>query len=253
MYLYPNLYDEKLFNAPTLYDAVERYGYTVASLLGNYPIWDETKRDWLNGEIYGYFAYREIGAESVPMFSSYAKRAMNRVMPKVNSIAAFALAGSDNWDVSMIESMTGETTHANTVTGSRSDMAQSVLTDTYDRANSTSNTTTSESKATAITSDTPQVMLSSTENYMSSGTESGSSGTGTSATMGTDTGTVTHAQSSNGSGSSSSEDHGISENTAERTQAAGQLSELASRWAATMPDLLGIIFEALETCFCQVF
>lgn len=253
MYLYPNLYDEKLFESPTLYDAVNRYGYTLAGLLGDYPIWDETKRSWLNDEIYGYFAYREIGAETLPMFSAYAKRVMTRIMPKVNSIAAFALAGSQNWDVTLLEEMSGETTHANTSTGSRTDAAQSVLTDTYDRANTSNNTTTSESKATAITSDTPQVMLSSTENYMSSGTESGSSGTGTSATMGTDTGTVTHAQSSNGSGSTSAEDHGVTDNEVTRSQTAGQLSELASRWAATMPDLLGIIFEALETCFCQVF
>ena len=48
MYLYPNLYDEKLFNAPTLYDVIERYGYTMGDVLGTYPIWDETKRDWLN-------------------------------------------------------------------------------------------------------------------------------------------------------------------------------------------------------------
>lgn len=253
MYLYPNLYDEKLFNAPTLYDVIERYGYTMTDVLGIYPIWDETKRDWLNGEIYGYFEYREIGSETAPMFSAYAKRVMNRIMPRVNSIAAFALAGSENWDVSSIENSVGTNEQSSTSSGNRTDTGQSMLTDTYDRANTSNNTTTSESKATAIASETPQVMLSSIENYMTSGTESGSTGSGTSATMGTDTGTVEHAQSTSGTGTSSSSDHATAENEIERTVKSGQLSELASNWAATMPDLLGLIFEALESCFCQVF
>lgn len=253
MYLYPNLYDEKLFDAPTLYDVVNRFGYTMGDLLGNYPIWDETKRDWLNGEIYDYFAYREIGPETAPMFAAYAGRVMNRIMPRVNSIAAFALAGSEDWDVSSVETSHGTNEQSSTSSGTRTDSGTSKLVDTYDRANTSENETTSESKATAISSETPQVMLSSTENYMTNGTESGSTGTGTSSTSGTDTGTVEHDQTTSGTGTSSSSDQATGETDMERTVKAGQLSELASNWASTMPDLLGLVFEALESCFCQVF
>ena len=231
--------------APYLYDLVERYGYTIADLLGEYPIWDESKRDWLNNEIYEYFEYREIGAETAEMFASFIRRRMNRIMPRVNSIAAFALEGSEDWDVTAIENATssGESSSATTneTTYGRTD------TETRNLANSQQSTT--ETKATALQSDTPQTALTSSENYMTALSETGSSGT--SSTSGTDTGTDTRVAS--GTDAIEGSNEASRTDTSERTLKAGQLSELANNWVNTMPDLLGLIFEQLENCFMQVY
>ena len=219
-----------LIDSPTLYDVVERYGWTISELLGNYPIWDEDYRTWLNNEIYLYFEYRRIGSETPQMFANFAGRTMNRVMPKVNSIAGFVLDDPyENWAV------TGtQTTETSTDTTYDSSVER-----TPDLETTVDSET--ESKATALVSDTPQVKLKGTENYMSALNESGSTGTSGSTTTQTGTETSAHTGTDSTSGETTT------------TAQAGQKSELASRWAETFPDLLGIIFDALEVCFCQVY
>ena len=214
---------------PTLYDLVELYGCTFTDLFGNYPIWDEQWRDWLNQEIYAYFEYREIGTETAEMFAKFATRRMNRIMPKVNSIAAFALSGSTDWQSTARDHSTldSETTYGRTNTETRNLAGSS----------STSNT----AKSTALQSDTPQTALTSTENYMTALAETGSSGSASTTT--TDTGTDINATSGKDS----------TANESNRNLSAGQLSELASNWVATMPDLLALVFESLENCFMQVY
>lgn len=234
-----------IVRTPTLYDIVERFGYTIDSLLGDYPIWDETKRDWLNNEIYEYFEYREIGAETSEMFASFMRRRMNRIMPRVNSIAAFALVGSNQWDVTAIENATSSGTSSSEST-SETDYGR---TDTETRDLATSQESETETKATALQSDTPQTRLTSSENYMTALSETGS--TGTSSTSGTDTGTDTRVASGTDTIGTTSEGERADES--ERVLKSGQLSELANNWANTMPDLLGLIFEQLENCFMQVY
>ena len=230
---------------PTLYDIVERFGYTISDLLGNYPIWDETKREWLNNEIYEYFEYREIGAETSEMFASFIRRRMNRIMPRVNSIAAFALAGSNQWDVTAIENATSSGTSSSEST-SETDYGR---TDTETRDLASTQESETETKATALQSDTPQTRITSTENYMTALSETGSSGT--SSSSGTDTGTDTRVASGTDTIGTTSEGERADES--ERILKSGQLSELANNWANTMPDLLGLIFEQLENCFMQVY
>ena len=219
-----------LIDSPTLYDVVERYGWTIDELLGEYPIWDEDERDWLNNEIYLYFEYRRIGSETPQMFANFAGRTMNRVMPKVNSIAGFVLDDPyENWAVTGTQTTetTTDTTYDSSVERTP-DLETTVDSET-------------ESKATALVSDTPQVQLVGTENYMSALNESGSTGTSGSTTTQTGSETTEHTGKDSVSSGSTT------------TIATGQLSELASRWAETFPDLLGIIFDALEVCFCQVY
>ena len=219
-----------LVDAPTLYDVVGRYGYTMADILGNYPIWDETQREWLNNEIYLYFEYRQIGSETAQMFASFAARTMNRIMPRVNSVAGFVLGTpASEW----------ATTGTQTTETSSDTTYDSTVERTPDLTTQVDSET--ESKATALVSDTPQVQLSGIENYMTALNESGSSGT----TGSTTTQTGTESSAHTGTDSTSAE--------TTTTAQAGQKSELASRWIDTMPDLLGIIFEALEVCFCQVY
>lgn len=242
-----------IYDQCTLYDCVNRYGWTMGELLGNYPIWDETRREWLNGMIYDQFAIREIGPETPALFAHYAKNAMWRIMPRVNNIAAFALEGSENWDRSFHEvtESEGQTTDQTSGTGSNTVEREGSSTRTPNTVTTTESET--ESKATALVSDTPQAQLSGLENYMSGLNESGSAGTASSTVTATGTETDASESTDTATSATSAQSTGTTQATTTHDVYAGQLSELASKWAETMPDILGLIFAGLESCFSQVF
>lgn len=80
----PNRYENigTTFNM-TLQDVID-YGYDIG--LKDYPIWDETKRDWLNERIIDHFMLREIGAETPALFIKWLNRLMNENMIWINTI-----------------------------------------------------------------------------------------------------------------------------------------------------------------------
>lgn len=70
-------------DAPTLHDLVMLYGYDMADIVGDYPIWDEEKREWLNNMIYRHFAYREIAAETPQEYIFLMSRTMAEMSPSI--------------------------------------------------------------------------------------------------------------------------------------------------------------------------
>lgn len=143
--------ERSMYDGCTLYDIVEKYGYTMPEILGEYPVWVSTDastlRETINGYLYDYFCNREIASETPEQFIRYAKLRMRRTMLKLLPIAAKFWDGSAlaaDWEVS------GSTSSESNATGEAT------------------------SKATALQSDTPQVQLSGLENYMSGLSESGS-------------------------------------------------------------------------------
>ena len=70
-------------DAPTLHDLVMLYGYDMTDIVGNYPIWDEEKREWLNSMIYRHFAYREISAETAQEYAFLMARTMAEMSPSI--------------------------------------------------------------------------------------------------------------------------------------------------------------------------
>lgn len=189
-----------MYDGCTLYDIIEKYSYTMEEVLGEYPVWVSTGaddlRDIINGYIYDYFCNREIASETPEQFVRYAQLRMRRTMLKLLPIATKFWDGSalaDDWELS------GTTTSTSEASGNAT------------------------SKATALQSDTPQVQLSGTENYMSALSESGSESDTTS-----DEETTTAVKS-------------------------GNLGARASAWFAQAPDLIGLMQDGLEPLFMQVW
>lgn len=71
---------------PTLYDLLNYYGYTQADIFGGYPIWDESKREWLQERITAHFYYREINQDTPAQFMFFLNRRMNEIMPSINPV-----------------------------------------------------------------------------------------------------------------------------------------------------------------------
>lgn len=129
-------------DAPTLHDLVMLYGYDMAGILGDYPIWDESKREWLDSMVYRHFAYREIAAETPQEYAFLMARTMAEMSPSVMPL--FRALDTD------LDILTGyETTSAGTDTAS------------------------ADSKQ--LYSATPQTQLSGEENYATTLTEASTS------------------------------------------------------------------------------
>lgn len=192
--------ERSMYDGCTLYDMVEKYDYTMGEILGEYPVWvstgASTLRDTINDYLYDYFANREIASETPEQFARYAQLRMRRTMLKLLPIAAKFWDGSalaDDWELS------GSTTSTSEASGNAT------------------------SKATALQSDTPQVQLSGTENYMSALSESGS------------------------------ESDTTSDETVNTSVKSGNLGARASAWFMQSPDIIGLIQDGLEPLFMQVW
>lgn len=72
--------------APTLYDLLNYYGYTQSDIFGGFPIWDESKREWLQERVIAHFYYREINQDTPAQFCHFMNRRFNEVMPTINPI-----------------------------------------------------------------------------------------------------------------------------------------------------------------------
>lgn len=69
---------------PTLHDCIELYGCDYDAYMSDYPIWDESKRPWLNDRILNHFRYREIASETPAAALYYMRRTMLDMMASVN-------------------------------------------------------------------------------------------------------------------------------------------------------------------------
>lgn len=119
-------------DGPTLHDCVELYGMDWDETMSDYPIFDESKREWLNARIYEHFAYREIAQETPSDHFRLIRRTMHEMMPALNP---------------MFSALNGE------------------LDILAGYASATESTSTQDSSGRQLYSATPQTQLSEAENY----------------------------------------------------------------------------------------
>ena len=139
--------------SPTLFDCVNLYGHEWEAALSDYPIFDESEREWLNTRIYEHFEYREIGQETATDHFRLIRRTMHEMMPALNP-----MFDALNRDFDILEG--------------------------YQSTNVNDTSTTEDSKS--LYSATPQTQLSGAENYATNMTEN--SGTNTQKNTATSTG-----------------------------------------------------------------
>lgn len=216
----------------TLKRAIELTGGTIEFLNGQtlldpgniglayYPIFDETYRAGLNGKIVDHYMNREIGMETIDMFQLAMRRKMNEIMPAYNALYLSTQIVYDplkTIDISTVN--TNDTTQNATISGTNSGTANST------------------NKARAVSSDTPQTMLSPDSDYASAATDSNS--TGDTTTTGTEASTNDVTATGN------------STNTVSGYQAIPADLILRYREAIVNVDLM--IINELDECFMQVW
>lgn len=83
----PNAIVGQTYNM-TLADVIAAYPNFDDLALADYPIWDDTKRSWLNERIHEHFWLREIRGETPANFIRFIHRHMDEGMPPINVIFA---------------------------------------------------------------------------------------------------------------------------------------------------------------------
>jgi hypothetical protein len=96
---YDNYYD-----TPDIDSLIRLYGCDLG--MKDYPIWDETKRDWLNEKIINHFRYRKISSQTSTQFIFYLNRTLEENMPAINPV--FVSLEKAAQDESWLSYMTGD-------------------------------------------------------------------------------------------------------------------------------------------------
>lgn len=132
-----------------------RYHPAVYERLGldSYEIFDEAYRQRLNDKIIDHYFMREIGAETVELFSFFMRRSMNEGMPYFNSLYEQQKRIIDPLEERNIGFTETHTENVNETTSSGND------TTTSSKSDGTSNIDTLE-EGRSVFSDTPMGMLS---------------------------------------------------------------------------------------------
>lgn len=198
----------------------------VSKLIGgnigiqHYPIFDEAYRDHLTGRIVDHYLNREIGVETVDMFQLAMRRKMNEIMPLYNKLY---LSERIEYDpLSTVDLRTLSTSESTNIT----------------EANSTAgNTTDTTSQSRAVTSETPQTMLSGSADYATGAADSNSLSTG----------------SGESTGDSLQTDEAVNTSDSHTTgyQAVG--SDLIIRYRESLLNIDLMIINELEELFMQVW
>lgn len=187
--------------------------------MGYYPIFDEAYRPILNGKILDEFYMREIGLETIGMWTLSMRRRLNNAMPYFNKLYESEKIPYDALSTMNIVSVRDDTAHE----------TQSATGDNT----STNNTT---SAARAVSSSTPNTMLSGDEDY---------------ATGATDTNSQSNANvTSNNTTNSTNDVTNNGNSTVTGYQAAA--SDLINKFRATLLNIDMMIIRELQPCFMNI-
>lgn len=170
--------------------------------LDEYPIWDEKEREGLNRLIIQHFYLREIGQETISIFTYFLRRTMREIMPTYNQLYSTQklLAGKElaTYDLTTVRNGT--------------------VSETASQASNSTSGSEADANSRSVYFDTPQTALSRNKDYATNATdaESKSKNSGTS------------------QGSSLSDSNGESNDTSRTTGTQGSLADMLTRYRATI-------------------
>lgn len=187
--------------------------------MGYYPIFDEAYRPVLNGKILDEFYMREIGVETIDMWLLVMRRKLNNIMPFYNK-----LYESEKIPYNALDTMNIVSHRTNNVNESQTGTSHNTATSEND------------SLARAVSSTTPQTMLSGDEDYATGATDSNSQTTNTS--------------TGDANTSATNETDEIGDSTVTGYQAAA--SDLITKFRGTLLNIDMMIMSDLQECFMGI-
>lgn len=154
--VYEQQYDSITFNGVT-YGKLPVLNDYIPLGLGTYPIFNEGYRRILNGKIIDEYYLREIGVETIDVFTLFLRKKMDQVMPFYNQLYESTQIPYDALDSMKIHSV-----------------GSTEIEGTENTEATNSSDTTTKSKARAVSSDFPQSMLAGNADYAKAASDTNS-------------------------------------------------------------------------------
>jgi len=200
--------------------------------LGSYPVWNDDYRAALNQKIIDHYWNREIGQETISMFTFAMRRKMNEIMPYFNKLYESEQIKYDALKTIDIETITeGASTASNTTNTNSSDKQTSV------------NETENDGKSRSVNSITPQTMLKPNQDYATGATDSNSDAKAKS---------ESNAESNNFT--NANENSNSNENANSKTSGfTGVASDLIMRYRESLLNIDMMVIAQLEELFSYLW
>lgn len=212
----------------TLADVCEAYNFEDLAL-GDYPIWDESKRSWLNERIIYHFWMREIRGETPAQFMRFISRHMHEIMPTVNVIFA------------SLADVTPDAIRNDTNFWRTSDFTGNVVgNDTAQSETNSESNVVSSSVSIASSNPLQSKVLHDESDYYDSGSKTDGTSTSTSTTKSNSTDDTTQDTKNN------TTDH-------DAGYTGRSLSKAVTEWFNGVNNALLIVLNDLESCFSQLY
>lgn len=173
--------------------------------LDSYPIWDENEREGLNRLIIDHFWNRDIGQETIAMFTFMLRRTMREIMPTYNQLYATQ------------KLLVGKELATYDLTTVRDGTVKDVSTSSSESDTNSDAQASSES----VFFDTPQTALSRNKDYAANATAAQSDTKNTGTSKGTSTG----------------ENDSSSSDTSRTTGTQGSLADMLNRFRSTIINI----------------
>lgn len=255
-----------------LHEVIERNGGTVSWENGrcrladgnigldHYPLHDETHRGDLNGLIVDRYYNREIGQESLELFTMAMRRRMNEIMPYYNELYRSL---EFEYDPLSTVDMTTETTgteqgRTSNTEGQTSTTVDETETTTTDTGTSTSDSTTASTGSSASEAyEYPQQQLGADGQYATSASKSASESGSTSGSESESTAESATTGTAHSDGTLSREGEGESEleraSTSRTYGYQGSAVELLARFREMILNIDLMIVEDLSDLFMLIW
>lgn len=188
--------------------------------LNHYPIFDTNYRAGLNGKIIDRYLNREIGMESIPLFTHAVRRKMNEIMPYFNKLYASEQIAYDPLSTIDISTITNAVSLQTGTSSAESDAV-----------------TNATGASRSVNSETPQSVLNGSGDYATSMGDVNSTSDNTS------TGTQTGTETANAENDSTSQTQGYQ----------GVASDLIMRYRESLLNIDLMVLNELEELFMLVW
>lgn len=229
--------------------------------LDEYPLFsdDPAEREALNRLIINHFYLRDIGQETISIFTFFMRRTMREIMPVYNELylSKKLLAGKElaTYDLHTVRAgTTAEQAARNTNANTSRNSTESVTSEQDSTSNTSSDST---AKSRSVFFDTPQTALSRNKDYAANATDGESdtvsSGSSTGNTTGTNTATSSGTDATTGTDSTTAS--GSTSDTSSTTGTQGSLADMLNRYRATIinVDLMLLNDPELTSMFSLVW
>lgn len=224
--------------------------------LSTYPLFDDGYRVRLNGLIVDRFMNREIGSESASDFRRMLRSKMNEIMPFYNRMYEADQINFDPLRTIDIRTLAEAESKSNIKGTSTAESTGNETGSSESESETQShNETEADSRSRGVTSETPQTMLSGSEDYASGAADQTGRTTGTSDSTASDNTKTDSTRDTTDRSEAATESDSVDESQSSgRTYGfQGSAADLIIRFREAVSDTDNQVLNALDECFMQIY